>query len=320
MVRTGAEALSMLAVPLNVSVLRALEEGEGPVALPDLRRAIGHPPVTTMRSYMRRLIDLGVVKRNREDDFPGAVTYMITPRGQRLLAVGSVIQAWLGMAPEGGVELGSTASKGAIKALGDGWTIGLVRALAARPLSLTELNRVISQVSYPTLERRLSAMRQMGLIRPDRQGEGRVTRYLITPWLRQAVAPLTAAVGWEMVSLPDRMPAPVRIDAEAVLLLAAPALSLPPEACGTCRLAVEFGSGSELDFAGVTVRVADGAVESCVSRIDGSADSWASGSVLDWLRWMRGGDGHRIELGGDLALMNAVADSLRSSFLVPVGK
>ncbi|HEU4738062.1 MAG TPA: winged helix-turn-helix transcriptional regulator [Solirubrobacterales bacterium] len=310
----------MLAVPLNVNVLRTLEEGVGPTALPDLRRAIGHPPVTTMRSYLRRLVELGLIRRHREDDFPGSVSYVITPRGERLLAVGEVVQVWLRSAPEGEMEIGSTASKSAIKALVDGWSTGLVRALAARPLGLTELNRVIPQVSYPTLERRLTAMRQVGLIEPERQGNGRVTRCEVTDWLRHAVAPLTAGVGWECTCIPDQTPAPGRIDAEAAFLLAVPVLELPADVHGVCRLAVEFRRGSEIDFAGVTMRVSEGRVESCVSRIDGKPDAWATGGVLDWFRWMRELDGHRIDIGGDPSIANAVADAMRAGFLASSGK
>jgi DNA-binding HxlR family transcriptional regulator len=304
----------MLAVPLHVSVLRALEESEGPVLLPDLRRAIGHPPVTTMRSYLRRLVELDVIRRQREDDFPGSVSYLMTSRGEKLLAVGEVLQIWLRSAPEGEMELGSTASKSAVKALVDGWSIGLIRALAARPLGLTELNRVIPQVSYPTLERRMTAMRQVGLIEPEHRGNGRVTRCEVTPWLRQAVAPLTAAVGWEYTCIPEQTPAPGKIDAEAALLLAAPLLDLPSELEGACRLAVEFRRGSDLEFAGVTATVTGGRVCSCVSRIEGRPDAWISGSILDWFRWVRGEE-HRIEAGGEAELVRAIERGFRCALI-----
>jgi DNA-binding HxlR family transcriptional regulator len=312
-VRSGSEALSMLAVPLNVQVLQSL--GEQPTPLPDLRRAVGHPPVTTMRSYLRKLTELRLIERHREDDFPGSVSYAITLPGRRLLVVGEVLQDWLRSAPEGPVELGGIASKSAIKALVDGWSTGIVRALAARPLALTELNRVISQVSYPTLERRLTAMRQVGLIEPDPERNGRVTRCGVTPWLRHAVAPLTAAVGWESQCISDQAPAPSRIDAEAAFLLAVPLLELPADVDGTCRLAVEFRRGSDIEFAGVTAAIVEGKVRSCVSRIDGKPDAWATGGILDWFRWMRGSDGHQIEIGGDSSLANAMADGLRGALL-----
>jgi len=311
--RSGSEALSMLAVPLNVQILHSLDEE--PTPLPDLRRAVGHPPVTTMRSYLRRLTELGLIERHREDDFPGSVSYAITGQGERLLAVAGVLQGWLRSSPEGNLELGETASKSAIKALVDGWSTGIVRALAARPLALTELNRVIPQVSYPTLERRLTAMRQVGLTQPEAQRDGRVTRCEVTPWLRHAVAPLTAAVGWESQCIPSKVPAPGRIDAEAAFLLAIPLLELSPELEGTCRLAVEFRRGSDLDFAGVTVTVVDGQIRSCVARIEGKPDAWVTGGVLDWFRWMRDLDGHQVEVGGDSALANALVDGLRGTLL-----
>lgn len=309
--RSGSEVLSVLAAPLNVEVLRALEEE--PTQLPELRRALGHPPVTTMRSYLRKLTEMGVIERHREDDFPGSVSYAITPAGLRLLAVGEIVESWLRSAPDGPLELGDTAGKSAIKALVDGWSTGIVRALAARPLALTELDRVIPQVSYPTLERRLTAMRQVGLIAPEEERAGRVTRCAVTAWLRHAVAPLTSAAGWEAQCIASQVPAPGRIDAEAVFLLAVPLLELPSEVDGTCRLAVEFKRGSELDFAGVTVGIEEGRVRSCVSRVEGSPDAWATGSVLDWFRWMRGMNGHRIEIGGDTALANVLAEGLRGA-------
>ena len=58
-------------------------------------------------------------------------------------------------APEGPLALGSSTAKSAIKALVEGWGTNMIRALAARPLSLTELNGLISGLSYPSLERRL---------------------------------------------------------------------------------------------------------------------------------------------------------------------
>jgi DNA-binding HxlR family transcriptional regulator len=311
--RPGVQVLSILAVPLNVEILQTLEAG--PTLLPDLRREVGHPPVTTMRSYLRKLTELGAIERHREDDFPGSVSYMITRNGERILAVGEILQHWLEASPEGSIELGSTAAKSATKAFIDGWSASVVRALAARPLALTELDRFIPQVSYPTLERRLTAMRLVGLIEPSSEGDGRVTRYQVTPWLRTAVAPLTAAVGWERQCLGAKAPPPGRIGIEATFLLAVPLLDLPSEASGTCRLAVELRRGAELEFAGVMVRLEEGQLRSCVSRLEGQPDSWATGSLLDWLRWLRGLDGHQIELGGDTTLPNAMADAMRRVFM-----
>lgn len=309
--RTGSHVMSLLAVSLNVQVLEALDER--PLALAELRRQIGHPPVTTMRSYLRRLTALQVVDRRQEADFPGSVSYAITDPGKDLLAVTAVLRRWLVEAPAGPIELGDLTSKSVIKALVDGWDTGIIRALAARPLSLTELDRVIPTVTYPALERRLTAMRQMGLIEPDPECNGRVVRCRVTDWLRRAVGPLTAAVGWERRSCPEAA-APGKLDAEATFLLAAPLLDLPAALQGSCRLAVEFRQGSELAFAGATISIVEGKVDSCVSRIEGTPDAWVTGSVLDWFRWVRGSE-HRIELGGELSVARALADGFRDALM-----
>lgn len=305
--------MSLLAVPLNVHMLRAL--GEEPTPLPDLRRAVGHPPVTTMRSYLRTLTELGIIERHREEDFPGSISYTITKAGTKFLAMAVVLQQWLETGPEGPVELGSITSKSAIKSLVDGWEVGLVRALAARPLALTELDRLIPAVSYPALERRLTAMRQVGLLEPSPERDGRVTRYQATRWLRCAVAPLSAAMGWECQFIPEQAPPPGPLDAEAAFLLAVPLLTLPSEATGTCRMAVEFRRGTEHEFAGVMATVLEGSAHSCVTRLEGRSDAWVSGPALSWFRWLNEGDDKGIEIGGDIALAHALETQLRSGML-----
>lgn len=311
--RSGTQALSLLALPLNVHVLREL--GEDPIPLPDLRRAVGHPPVTTMRSYLRTLTKLGVVERHREEDFPGSISYTITRPGRKLLTVGDALSQWLEAAPEGSIELGTMASKSAIKALVDSWEVGLVRALAARPLALTELDRLIPAVSYPALERRLTAMRQVGLIEPSPERNGRVTQCQVTRWLQCAIAPLSAAMGWEHQFISDQVPAPGPLDVEAAFLLAAPLLDLPSVASGTCRVTVEFRRGSDLEFAGAMVTLSEGAVRSCVTRLEGEPDAWASGSTHDWFRWLMDGDGQGVEVGGEAELSRALEDSFGSALL-----
>src|SRR3954467_9593629 len=150
--RAGATVLSLLSLPLNVQVLSALSDEE--LSLADLSQAVGHPPATTLRSYLKALADLGVVERRQEGCFPGTVAYSLARPGERLLLVVSALQSWLGEAPDGPIVLGDPAAKSAIKALVEGWNAAIVRALAARPLALTELARLIASISYPTLERR----------------------------------------------------------------------------------------------------------------------------------------------------------------------
>lgn len=315
--RAGSTALSVLSVPLNVHILTALEEEE--CGLGDLGKAVGLPPASTMRAHLQTLSKLGALERRQEVGFPGAVNYGITSSGEKLLKVAQALQYWLQLAPDGPIGLGSPAAKSATKALVDGWSTTIVRAVAARPVSLTELDRLIPQLSYPSLERRLTAMRRVGLLERQRTGSGRGTPYKASAWLREAVTPLTAGIGWERRCLPDLSGAIRKIDVEAAFLLAVPLLDLPPHVSGSCRLALEMRNGPDLGYAGVTVGVEEGRTVSCVARLEGQAGAWVAGTPLDWFGWVNGYDAGELEFGGDNALALALADGLRQA-LVPVDR
>jgi DNA-binding HxlR family transcriptional regulator len=307
--RSGASALSLLSVPLNVHLLCVLQEEER--ALADLSHAVGLPPASTLRAYLRTLDEWGLVERRQEGAFPGAVSYALTEPGEKLVQTGSVLQRWLKAAPNEAMALGSPAAKSAVKALVDGWEVAIVRALAARPCTLTELDRLIPQVSYPALERRLTAMRKVGLATGRRNGNGRGTPYEATAWLRESVAPLVAATAWERRHAPDRTAAIGRLDVEAAFLLALPALRFGSDLSGSCRLAVELRGQGNSRYAGATATVADGKV-SASARLGGDADAWVIGTPSDWVRWVSGRQ-EEVEIGGDYRLAVALADALRET-------
>jgi DNA-binding HxlR family transcriptional regulator len=309
-VRAGTYALNLLSVPLNVHVLTALEEKS--MQLVDLRRAVGSPPQTTMRGHLRMLTSLGVLERRRQPDFPGSVEYQLGAAGPDLLEVTHVLQAWLASSPDGPLQPGSAAAKSAISAMVEGWSSTIVRALAAKSLALTELSKLITNLSYPSLERRLVAMRLAGQIERC-PSAGRGTPYAVTNWLRQATAPLAGAARWERKYLPDQTTPIRRIDIESAFLLVVPLLDLQGSHSGSCRLAVEIHNGTdEHRYAGVVVRVERGRIASCVSRLAGQAQGWASGSAAQWLGAVIERDANRLEIGGDCELVRDVLDGIHS--------
>jgi DNA-binding HxlR family transcriptional regulator len=308
MTRAGAQALSLLAAPLNVHILQTLESG--PRSLLDLRRSVGSPPQSTMRLYSRTLTEKGIIDRRRRTEFPASAEYLITDSGRALLGVAEVVQSWLAMAPGDPLELGTPAAKSTMKALIEGWSTNAIRALAARPLSLTELNRLIPKVSYPSLERRLGAMRLAGLVEPH-PGESRGTPYVLTEWLRRAVVPLASAVDWERRHRQEEAQPLGRLDVEALFLLAIPLLNMPDDFDGRVRLAVEVQGGSSPVFAGVLVHFEHGRVVSCTSRLEGEVEAWASGPPDAWFERMNGGGRNHLELGGATALPEALLDGFR---------
>lgn len=302
--------MSLLSTPLNAHVLQAL--ADEPKSLVDLRRAAGSPPQTTMRGHLKALTSAGILERRRVNDFPGSVDYELRRPGQDLLPVVEVLRGWLAVSPEGELELGTPAAKSAIKALVEGWSAGVVRALAARPFSLTKLSSIITGLSYPALERRLGAMRLAGLIEPC-PGVGRGTHYKASEWLRCAIAPLAAAARWERQHLPEQTTPIGKIDIESAFLLALPLASLPGGQTGDCRLVVEMRNRQgETRLAGAMSRVKDGRVVSCVARLDGEATAYLSGSAGDWLRAVFEDDKRGLDAGGDCDLAFALLDGLHS--------
>jgi DNA-binding HxlR family transcriptional regulator len=308
--RSGAQTLTLLSSHRNRLVLQAL--AGGPKRQIDLRRAAGSPAQTTLRGHLKELEDNGAIAKRRRNAFPGALEYELEKPGRGLLFVATVLESWLSHAPKEPLQPGGDTAKAAIKALVGGWSTTMLRALAARPVSLTELDSVIADLNYPSLERRLTAMRHAGLVEAL-PANGRGTPYTITDWARRAMAPLSSAIHWERRNAPDRTPTVGKLDAEATFLLAIPLLRLAKDLSGGCRMAVEMPNGSGPRFAGVTVEVRAGKIQALAARLGGKPNAWASGSPLAWLRTVVEADSDGLELGGDGALARALLEGLHRS-------
>jgi DNA-binding HxlR family transcriptional regulator len=303
---SGAQTLTLLGSPLNFSILRAL--ADGPRRQSDVRRETGSPAQSTLRAQLKRLTQTGVIERHLQDRFPGTLECQLTDAGDELLFVVSTLEGWLDRHPSGPLSLGGTAAKAAVNAFTEGWSTTMLRALAAEPLSLTELDRLIGPLSYPSLERRLAAMRLAGLVEA-RPANGRGTPYAVTDWLRQGMAPLAAAARWERRHQPNTTPRVAGLDVETGFLLAVPRLSLPKALTGTCRLAAEVSTGKR-PMAGVTVEVARGAVVFCTTKLEGKPDARALGSIAAWLSAVIDNDLDRLQMSGDCRLSSTLVKSL----------
>jgi DNA-binding HxlR family transcriptional regulator len=314
--RAGELVLSRLASPLEVPILDALSGG--PVSLSDLRRRAGSPPLTTMRKHLRELTRVGALSREPVTSPGGVVSYELCDPGHDLLRVAEVVRGWLAASPHGPLELGGVAAKSAIKAMVEGWSTTLLRALAARPLSLTELDALIAGISYPSLERRLTAMRLAGQVEACSSG-GRRTPYSVSRWARRAIGPLAAAAAWERRYVPAETAPIGRLDIETAFLLTLPLLRLSPDLSGIARLAVEAANGSERRLAGALVGVEEGRIAYCRARLEGDATACASGSAANWLGAVAAGHLGDLEVVGDRPLIGAILDGLRSELVTRPG-
>lgn len=309
-VRAGSLALSVLATPLNFQILKALSER--PMRLAELRKTTGLPAQTTLRGHLANLADLGVVRKRPTQQMPYAVENELTPMGRELLEVAERLQLWLGQAPDGPISLENGAAKGAVKALVDGWGSRMMRALAVRPLSLTELDSLISDLSYPSLERRLSSMRIAGLVEAQ-PGNGVGTPYAVTDWARRGVVPIAAASHCELIHLgPTRAPV-TQADIEAAFLLATPLVGLPKPVAGLCQLEVE-PAGHVARRTGVQVVIREGCVVSCVSELEPDPPAYAVGSAVKWFSAISDGNIADLRFGGNGKIAEDVVQGLHTTY------
>lgn len=310
--RAGARTLNLLAAPFNAAILESL--GQGPRRLADLRRITGQPAQSTLRSQLKKIASIGAIEKQRCDGFPGALEYELTDAGRELLRVASLLDTWLKRCPDESLTLGGGPAKAVVRSLTEGWSTTMLRALAAKPLTLTELDRLIATLSYPSLERRLASLRLAGIV-AERPGRLRGTPYAMTDWGRLCVGPLLAAAHWEHCHLPTSAPSIAALDIETVFLLAATLIRLPASDAGTCRLAVELGDGGTAGCAGVAVDIREGELASCTTRLEGDATAWIIGGQTAWFTAMIEGNPPDLEIGGDTAFARKLIEGLHTALV-----
>jgi DNA-binding HxlR family transcriptional regulator len=304
--RAGSQALSLFAAPLNPLILRALSKG--PMRLSELRQRVGGPAQTTLRAYLCNLIEVGVVAKVKHNEMPYAVTHELSSQGRDLLFVLDILEAWLARAPQGGLKLGTGAAKAAVKAFTDGWDATIVQAMVARPHSLTELDTLISELSYPALERRLSALRFAGLVEAA-PASGSGTPYAISEWARRGIAPLIAAARWEQVNAPERSEPVTWVETEAGFLMALALVELADGVSGECVLALDT-KGAERRIAGVHVIVEHGRLVSCETDLVAEPPTFALGNAVAWIDAVIERRLGELHVNGDRPLLSALVGGI----------
>lgn len=244
---------------------------------------------------------MGAVEKHDLGGMPRKVEIRLTAMGEELTRVAGELEHWLARAPQAPIEFGTAPAPGAIKALAGGWGSTILRVLAERPLSLTELDIAIPDQSYPVLERRLATMRATGQV-VALPAEGRNRPYAVTDWVRQAVAPLVWAGRCERRYMVDAASPVTHVEVEAAFLLAMPQIRLPPTAEGYCVLGVGTASRDEEDqrsgLAGVAVWIERGRLASCTAELTPNPPTWAVGTVESWLDAVTEGHPDGLYLGG----------------------
>ncbi|MBK5218514.1 MAG: winged helix-turn-helix transcriptional regulator [Thermoleophilia bacterium] len=298
-VRAGTRVLSLFVSPLTARVLRA--HVDGPKRLADIQGAVGMAAESTVRATVSNLCEVGALAKEAVGNSSQAVETRLTEAGKEMVFVADVIDTWLSQAPNGPIPPDSEGAKTAVKALAGGWSSTLMRALASHPFTLTELSALIPSVTYPTLERRISWMKMTGQIEPAER-EGRGTPYVVTEWLRHAIAPLCAAGRCERRHLMAESPPITHVEVETCFMLVAPIAPLPDHVDGSCMLAAQTDSeGPEgvRGLAGVAVEFEQGQVRSCVPEVSATPATWAVGTPEAWFDAVIDGRIDNLRIGGE---------------------
>jgi DNA-binding HxlR family transcriptional regulator len=264
-----------------------------------------------VRAHLKGLEGAGIAAMQPREGSPGVVEWALTDEGRDLLAVHAALARWLKAAPSGPMELGGDAGKMAVTALLGGWSSTILCFLAAGPLSLTELAECIKEVSYPSLERRLSAMRLTGQLQACPSDGNKGTPYEITEWLRQGTTLLAAAVRWEYEHRSETVPLS-RTDTEAALLLALPMLHLGLDLNGTCGLGVQIDD-EDGSHCGASASVKKGKVVDCSPELEDDVDALATGTPPSWAHAMLEASTDRLELDGNKKLAAGLVDGLHGT-------
>ncbi|HYJ22336.1 MAG TPA: hypothetical protein VEW07_09975 [Solirubrobacterales bacterium] len=267
----------------------------------ELLERIGWAAQSTVRAAIANLCELGALTKQAAGDSPRGVVTELSAAGQEILFVADEVEVWLARCPEGPIAPDGEEAKAAVKAFAGGWSSTLTRALVSGPITLTEMSGLIPEVSYPALERRIAWMRTTGQIEPVEK-ERRGTPYVVTDWLRHAVAPICAAGRCERRHMEGESARATSTEVEAAFMLAVPLVRPRPDAKGRCVLAVQVESGKpdddDFQLAGVTVEVERGEIVSCAGEVGADPDGWAVGISTAWLDLALDGRTDELRIGG----------------------
>lgn len=313
--RAGGRALLLLADPVSVSILRSLEAG--PRQSAELMGQIENVSRSTYFERLRDLEAISLIARERSRATPPVAACRLEGAGRCLLRVARLLDGWLGCAPGGPLAIGDARATAAVRALALGWGSTILRWLAERPRSLTELELLVEGLGYRKLERAVRDLSHADLAeRVDAQG--RLSPYAVTSWARQSAAVISAAVRWERQQIPTGSAPVTGLEVEADLLLALPLVEIPDAPDGHCMLLVDPENPRVEDPAGVVVRMIDGRAAWCApaSTCGTREISSLRGDLPTWLKAVIRGKPEGLRCSGDPRLALKLIGGLHEALLV----
>lgn len=307
MARPGGWALAFFGAPSNATLLRALRGG--PADLEELATAAALAGGDA-EAALAQLLDAGLVGRRGDAAASRPGAYELRPLGREMLIVAAVLETWLGRAPGGPLRLDLADGQAAVRALLSAWESRLVRALAAGPKDLGELQETLLGVAAAELPEGLAELSAIGLL----EAGAPAAPIALTDWCRRALAPLAVAVRCERVHVPAETVAPTPVDFETAFLLGLPLISLEPEVEGYLLLRIENRRDSAA-VAHVLAQVGGGGLIACEAKLEVLPRDWVSGSERLWVEAVGEGELDGLEYGGDVRLGKSLVTALRQALV-----
>jgi DNA-binding HxlR family transcriptional regulator len=300
----GGRVLSLLSDPLNASILRALMSG--PLQVSELGELMDATSRTTRFARLRELEQLGVIVRERRAGTPPVAFCRLSPAGLELLQVVRRFANWLAASPTNPSSPDDVRGAQTIKALGLAWETTVLRSLADRPRSLTELASMSPpDVTYHEVRRARESLSEAGLV-VSVGSEGRAQPYVLVDWARRAAGCVAASIRWEK-SFAGSTASTGPVDVGTLLLLLLPLVNPPARLSGACMLQIDQPN----DFAatvdsGSIVAHPPGQVDIArESRVSGPADAWLA-ALLD-------GKADSLAMRGGIHLTTALTNALHDA-------
>jgi DNA-binding HxlR family transcriptional regulator len=298
--RAGGEVLSLLSDALNSSILRALMGG--PLPVPELGRRLGQTSRTTRFSRLRNLERLGVIMREKRPGTPPVAYCELSRAGRELLPVVRRFARWLAESPDGPSSPDEPDGARAIKALAVAWDTTVLRWLAERPCSVTELDSLSPpDVTYHEVRKAREALSAAGMISPvasDERGQPSAAN----EWTRRAAGSIAAAIRWEKASLVGAVPL-TPAGAEGLLRMLLPLVEIQPSQSGVCELRIDR-------HADLSVLVTEGQIVACDPAPSGPRVGRLSGDAEAWFRAFLDGRIDSLRMHGGIQLTAVLAGGL----------